>query len=62
MSFVFIKVRQLAHKIFNFFTMIVFYVVNMVVIILTDPDSHPWPGQEKSFACIPDIVNQTQMN
>ena len=44
-----------------FFTMIVFYFVNMVVIILADPDSDTWPGQEKSFACIPDIVNQTQL-
>lgn len=62
MSYVFIKVRQFAHKIFNFFTMIVFYVVNMVVIILADPDSDPWPGHEKSFVCIPGMFNQTQFN
>lgn len=41
-------------------TIIVFYVVNSVIIVIADPD--PWTGQEKSFACIPGIVNQTQLN
>ena len=43
-------------------TLIVFYVVNSVIIVIADPDSDPWTDQEKSFACIPSIVNQTQLN
>ena len=46
-------------------TIIVFYVVNSVIIVIADPDSDPWTGQEKSFACIPGNwisikLNQTQ--